>query len=72
MDGRREAAMTAINRGSCFWCGEKVGDEEWDYVGPNRVWICDKSECNRELRNEQRGAEEHRFLDAVEDSCMRY
>lgn len=62
--------MTDINRGSCFWCGAKVGAEEWDYVGQNRVWVCGEAECNRELANEQRGAE--RALDAYEGDYARY
>lgn len=64
--------MTAINRGSCFFCGETVGEDDWDDVGQNRVWVCNKSECNRELQNEQRGAYDNRFLDAMEDDFARY
>lgn len=64
--------MTVINRGSCFWCGEEVGDADWDYIGDSRVWICNKSECNRELKNEQQGAQDNRFLDALEDNFARY
>lgn len=64
--------MTAINRGSCFFCGEQVGAEDWDEIGHNRVWVCDKSECNRELAAEQRGAYDNRFLDACEDNFERY
>lgn len=64
--------MTDINRGSCFWCGADVGAEDWDYVGQNRVWICNNAECNRELANEQRGAREERMLDAYEDDFARY
>lgn len=64
--------MMVINRGSCFWCGEDVPAGDWDYVGNNRVWVCGKSECNREMENEQRGAQENRFLDALEDQFSRY
>lgn len=64
--------MTDINRGSCFWCGEDVGKEDWDYVGQNRVWVCNNTECNRELASEQRGARDERYLAAAEDEFMRY
>lgn len=64
--------MTTFNRGSCFWCGEDVGADDWDYIGNCRVWVCSESECNRELQNEQRGAEDNRYLDALEDGFARY
>lgn len=64
--------MTDINRGSCFWCGEKVGANDWDDVGASRVWVCGKPECNRELRNDQRAAEDERFLHALDDGFARY
>lgn len=64
--------MTAINRGSCFWCGAEVGSDDWDEIGDSRVWVCNEAECNRELRNEQRGAQEDRYYRAEQDEFMRY
>jgi hypothetical protein len=63
---------TSFNRGSCFWCSEDVGEGDWDYVGNARVWVCSKSECNRELQREQQGARDERFLNACEDDFGRY
>lgn len=64
--------MTAINRGSCFWCGAKVSDADWDYVGDNRVWICNEHECNRLLSREQQEAVADRYYRAEQDEFMRY
>lgn len=64
--------MTAINRGSCFWCGEKVDDKDWDYVGDNRVWVCNANECNRQLSREQQDAQADRYYRAEQDEFMRY
>lgn len=64
--------MTDHNRGSCFWCGRQVDKEDWEEIGNNRVWVCGSSECNRELRNEQRALGEEARQSAAEDDYERY
>jgi len=43
-------AFTVMNRGYCFWCGEKAEDyRETDHV---RFYVCNKEECqNKPTKN---------------------
>lgn len=55
--------MTVVNRGFCFWCGVPVGPNDYAYVGPNTVFVCDAKECNDELARDQREAAEEEEAD---------
>jgi hypothetical protein len=57
---------------SCFWCGTPVSEADWDEVGRTRVYVCGAAECVRELRAEQRGADEDAREAAERDGYERY
>jgi len=39
-------SFTVMNKGYCFWCGEKADDyRETEYV---RFYVCNKKECQKE------------------------
>lgn len=49
--------MNSHNKGYCYYCGDRVDLEDWEYIGDHsRVWVCAKPECHKELRKEQRYA----------------
>ena len=50
---------TNYNRNYCFNCGEEVDPNDYEEIGNNiKLWVCEKKECNRELRNEIRAFNE--------------
>lgn len=59
----------AARRQHCFWCGEDLG--EYDSFG-GEPEACGKSECQRELVAELRGAREEREERARADDWERY
>jgi len=43
-------AFTVMNRGYCFWCGEKAEDyRETDHV---RFYVCNKKKCQEQANKE--------------------
>lgn len=56
----------------CFNCGETVSDRDWDDIGHGRVYVCDERECQRELREAQRGVVEQAQYEAGRDAYERY
>lgn len=43
---------------NCAYCGDEVGNLDWDEVNGRRVYCCGKPECSRELRDDDRAAYE--------------
>ena len=64
--------MGWVNKGSCFNCGDDVDPDDYDEIGNSRVNVCDKHECSRELRGEQRAEYEDRRHRAEQDGYERY
>lgn len=56
----------------CTFCGDDVSDQDYDFIGRGKVWICGKAECDREARDAEREAQEHAQYDAQRDGYERY
>ena len=62
--------MSATKR--CTFCGEPVSDRAYDFIGSQRIWLCDSAECDREARDAHRAAMEEAQWDAKADGYSRY
>lgn len=56
----------------CMFCGEPVGEGDWDGLGSGRVWVCASRECARELLYAHREIQEEAQRAAMEDGYGRY
>lgn len=61
-----------MNTHWCAYCGVEVGPEDYDGIGASRVYLCASPKCEGDFREDQRGAEEHAMLDAIDDGFGRY
>lgn len=58
------------NKGTCFNCGQP--SDNYEEIGNTTLYVCDRKECNRELREEMRSYESEKRERADEDNYNRY
>lgn len=54
----------------CFNCGEETAD--WDEIGYQKVWVCGKRACHREIAAANRAVDEEAQDRAAQDHWDRY
>lgn len=56
----------------CFNCGESVSEQDYEYIGTQRVFTCGATACQKEITDANRAAQEEAAWNAHEDGYSRY
>ena len=61
---------------SCTYCGDLVGEQDYERVGATKIYVCGAGDCGQHLADEMRDADmaerEEAQMRAIEDDFGRY